>query len=98
MQGVPYPAILAGAVLKAERARSAKIAKNKALREQNPNTRVRDPKPLDINGIIRKLFDLIEMIEDVVRFQYIQLGKAYVDILHLALRKSRNDERVQKIF
>lgn len=40
------------------------------------------PKPLDVNAVIRKSFDLIE---GVIRVQYVQLGNAYIDVLTLAL-------------
>jgi hypothetical protein len=38
------------------------------------------------------------LIEDVIRFQYVQLGKAYVDVLSHALRHCGRDERVKEIF
>ncbi len=38
------------------------------------------------------------MIEDVLRFQYVQLGKAYIDILNLALRETGNAARIAEIF
>ncbi len=95
MKGLPYPALLAIAVRKAEEKRAKKMAENEAAKTANPNARVQTPRQVDINGIIRREFD---MIEDVLRFQYVQLGKAYIDILNLALRETGNDARIAEVF
>lgn len=95
MTGLPYPALLAIAVNKAEERRAQKIADNAALKLENPNARVRNPKEIDVNSIVRKEFD---MIEDVLRFQYVQLGKAYIDLLNLALQKTGHTDRIAEIF
>ena len=95
MQGKPYPALLADAVSREEKRLAKKTAEYEALIKVEPQTRKRRPKPLDINDVIRKEFDLIE---DVIRFQYVQLGKAYIDILALALGQCGHAERVKDIF
>ncbi|TIV60520.1 DEAD/DEAH box helicase [Mesorhizobium sp.] len=95
MKGLPYPALLAIAVRKAEEKRAKKIVENEAEKAANPNARVRTPREVDVNGVIRREF---EMIEDVLRFQYVQLGKAYIDILNLALRETGNAARIAEIF
>jgi hypothetical protein len=95
MRGVAYPVLLARAVDKAEKNYEEKMAANAALRKANPNARVRDPKPVDVNSVIRKQFD---MIEDVIRFQYVQLGNAYMDILKLALLEQGQEERLPELY
>lgn len=95
MQGAPYPRLLSDAI---KRARRKWTATNNAYEEElarNPRTRKRKPRDLDINDVIRKEFDLIE---DVIRFQYVQLGKAYVDVLTLALRHCGLEARIREIF
>lgn len=95
MQGAPYPLLLSDAI---KRARKQWTTKNNAYEEElarNPRTRKRKPRNLDLNDVIRKEFDLIE---DVVRFQYVQLGKAYVDVLTLALRQCGLEGRIREIF
>lgn len=48
-----------------------------------------------MNDVIHDTFDLIE---DVIRFRYVQLGKAYYDVLVLALQKCGLDHRIPEIF
>lgn len=95
MQGKPYPALLADAIKRAERSRKKKLKEYEEELARNPKTRKRPPKPIDVNDVIRKEF---ELIEDVIRFQYVQLGKAYVDVLSHALRHAGHGERVKEIF
>jgi hypothetical protein len=95
MRGMPYPALLSRAIRSEERLIEKKRAEYERVKVENPATRKRPPKPLDINGVIRKTFD---QIEDVIRFQYVQLGKAYVEILALALRNTGHEERIKDIF
>ena len=38
------------------------------------------------------------MIEDVVRFQYVQLGRAYIDVLAFALEEAGLDQLKAQIF
>lgn len=95
MQGKPYPALLADAIRRAERDHKKKLKAYSQELSTNPKTKKRPPKPVDIDDVIRKEFDLIE---DLVRFQYVQLGKAYVDVLSHALRHCGRSERVKEIF
>lgn len=95
MKGLPYPALLSIAVKKAEDRRAKKIADNEAEKVGNSATKVKTPREVDVNAIIRREF---EMIEDVLRFQYVQLGTAYIDILNLALRETGNAVRIAEIF
>lgn len=92
---MPYPALLSRAIRRKEREIEEKKAAYERAKAENPATRKRPPKPLDVNGVIRNTF---ELIEDVIRFQYVQLGKAYVEILALALRHTGHEERVKDIF
>lgn len=48
-----------------------------------------------INDLVRTGFDFIE---DVLRFQMVQLGKAYIDVLHDVLIESGMDDRCTEIF
>ncbi len=95
MQGQPYPVLLADAIRREERFLEKKINAYEEELALNPKTRKRRPKPLDINAVIRKEFDLIE---DVIRFQYVQLGKAYIDVLNLALRHCGLEARIREVF
>lgn len=88
MQGVPYPVILKYWV---KRARAAE-ARN-ALKVVEPGSRPKRPKTLD--ALIREAFDLIE---DVVRFRFVQLGKAYRDLLVLALGEHGLQNRIPEVY
>jgi len=95
MKGVPYPVILAKAIRKAKE-RAQKQADEKAAKKlENPKLRIRAPKPVNTNKVIREIFDIIE---DVVRFQFVQLGKVYIDLLALALRNEGRTDLVPTIF
>lgn len=94
MRGLPYPALLAKAVRRRERQIEKKIASNRRDRELDPRSRVRDP-VLDVDDVIRKEFDLIE---EQIRFQYVQLGKAYVDILVMVLKDTGQENRIEDIY
>lgn len=95
MQGTAYPVLLADAIKREEKTWTKKEKDYQAELAKNPRTRKRIPRPLNINDVIRKEFDLIE---DVIRFQYVQLGKAYIDVLALALRHCGREARVKEIF
>lgn len=96
MKGIPYPVILShwikGASKRAEKLAAAQ-AEEDALNP--PKRRRRAPKELDTNRLIRQAFDLIE---DAVRFQFVQLGKAYIDLLMRALREEGLGDKVASIF
>ncbi|MER9120990.1 DEAD/DEAH box helicase [Mesorhizobium sp. M0954] len=95
MQGTPYPVLLADAIRREERTLAKKIKAYEDEIASNAKSRKRRPKPIDINDVIRKEFDLIE---DVIRFRYVQLGKAYIDVLALALRHCGFEARIKEIF
>lgn len=48
-----------------------------------------------INDLVRTGFDFFE---EVLRFQMVQLGKAYVDVLHFVLEEAGEDERRKEAF
>lgn len=83
MKGIPYPVILSKAI-KYEKDRISKLKTAKA-RSAPPN----------ISKVVRNVFDTIE---DVVRFQYVQMGKAFLDILILALRVEGKENIVPRVF
>ncbi|MDG4560692.1 MAG: DEAD/DEAH box helicase [Candidatus Competibacter sp.] len=95
MKGIPYPAILSDAVWRKEKDIEAKKAEYEAAVLADPRSRKRAPKQLNVNQVIRHTFDLIE---DEVRFRYVQLGKAYVDLLRLSLEKAEMSSRHKDIF
>jgi hypothetical protein len=49
----------------------------------------------DINSLVRKAFDFIE---DVLRFQMVQLGKAYVDVLYYILDNADKADERRRVF
>ncbi|MGH6647548.1 DEAD/DEAH box helicase [Aquabacterium sp.] len=88
MKGMPYPVMLK---LWADRRRKTEERKAKVASAEGKEP----PKPKTVNQHIYEAFTLIE---DVVRFQFVQLGKAYRDILLLALRETGNEDRVKDVF
>jgi hypothetical protein len=95
MEGKPYPVILAKWIATARR-REARQAEELAKAIASGDTKKRRvKKPATVDKLIRDAFDLIET---VVRFQFVQLGKAYLDLLRLALAKTGNEERVSEMF
>lgn len=88
MKGIPYPAILKYWVNRSRLAedREAQRAAAKGSRPKNPRS---------VNALIREAFDLIE---DIVRFRFVQLGKAYRDLLVLALQEKGLQEYIPKIY
>lgn len=95
MEGRPYPVILSGAVKSAKRRHSRDQKAYEDLLKREPLTRKRPPRPQSVNDVIHETFDLIE---DVIRFRYVQLGKAYYDVLVLALQHCGLDHRISEIF
>lgn len=88
MKGIPYPEMLGRWISRQRKSEQRKAAQ--AMSEgANP------PKPETLDGLIRKAFDLIE---ETVRFQFVQLGKAYRDLLLHALRQTGNDTHVPRVF
>lgn len=94
MKGTPYPVLIANWI-KRERRKEAKeleVTLSKVEEGAKPK-KAKKPKPVD--AIIREAFQLIE---DVVRFQLVQLGKAYRDLLILALKKTGQDSRIGEVY
>lgn len=94
MKGTPYP-VLIGNWIKRERrkeARELEVALSQAEDGARPK-KVKKPKPVD--AIIR---DAFQLIEDVVRFQLVQLGKAYRDLLVLALKNRGQEHRIGEVY
>lgn len=94
MKGTPYPVILSNWVKRSRASEERK--KKKAAESISPEdtTRLRR-KPRSVDALIRDAFDLIE---DVVRFRFVQLGKAYRDLLVHALREAGMDERIAEVY
>jgi len=88
MKGTPYPVILKYWV---KRARMAE--ERNAQKAAETDSRPKRPKTVD--ALIREVFDLIE---DVVRFRFVQLGKAYRDLLVLALQEKGLQNRVPLVY
>ncbi|HDS1298842.1 MULTISPECIES: DEAD/DEAH box helicase [Stenotrophomonas maltophilia group] len=88
MKGTPYPVILKYWVKRARLAeeRDAQKAAETGSRPKRPKT---------VDALIREVFDLIE---DVVRFRFVQLGKAYRDLLVLALQEKGLQNRVPGVY
>lgn len=88
MKGIPYPVMLDLWVKRRRKKeeREAKIAIEKGEEPAKPQT---------LDSLIYKAF---ELIEDVVRFQFVQLGKAYREILLHALRETGHSNRIAEVF
>jgi hypothetical protein len=72
-----------------------KREENRIERERNPGSRVRDPGEIVVDDVVRREFDLIE---DQVRFRFIQLGKAYIDILNIVLRETGQEGLIADVY
>lgn len=88
MKGIPYPEMLGRWI-----SRRRKSEQKKAEQALSDGEIPAKEKTLD--ALIRDAFDLIE---ETVRFQFVQLGKAYRDLLIQALRQTENADLVPKIF
>ncbi|WP_333592320.1 DEAD/DEAH box helicase [Brevundimonas sp.] len=95
MEGKPYPVLLSSAVKSARTRYTRELNAHTALLQREPRSRRRAPRAVDVNNVIYEIFALIE---DVVRFRYVQLGKAYYDVLVLALQTCGLEHRVPEIF
>jgi hypothetical protein len=94
MKGTPYPVILNNWVKRSRAAEErAKKAAAAADAEGRPRQNLRKPKAVD--ALIREAFDLIE---ETVRFRFVQLGKAYRDLLVHALREKGMHERIPEVY
>lgn len=95
MEGKPYPVLLSSAVKSAKSRYTRDLNDHAALLQRDPGSRKQAPRPVNVNNVI---YDTFSLIEDVIRFRYVQLGKAYYDVLVLALQKCALEERVPEIF
>ncbi|MGX7705156.1 DEAD/DEAH box helicase [Methylobacterium sp. Gmos1] len=95
MCGLTYPVMLAKAVKRQRRSDEKRIERNKITREKNPASRVRDPDEIVVDDVVRREFDLIE---DQVRFRFVQLGKAYIDILIIVLRETGQERLIGDVY
>lgn len=94
MKGTPYP-VLIGNWIKRERRKEAKereVASSQVEQGMKPK---KAKKPKTVDALIRESFQLIE---DVVRFQLVQLGKAYRDLLILALKNTGHESRIAEVY
>ena len=88
MKGIPYPQILQMWIRSEKRAEAFR-------RTAAINSGKKEPQPKTVDQHIYQAFSLIE---DTVRFEFVQLGKAYRDLLIYALTKTGNEGRVAEIF
>ncbi|WP_454852254.1 DEAD/DEAH box helicase [Rhizobium binxianense] len=96
MKGVPYPKLISLQLRRARQLREKKLAQALLNADDlTPKQRGNLERPVDVDATIRRTFD---MIEDEVRFQYVQLGKAYVDVLKFALTENNMARLAAKIF
>lgn len=52
-------------------------------------------KKANYDAIIRKVF---EFVEDTLRFKYVQLGRAYVDLLRFALTEAKMEDKARSVY
>jgi hypothetical protein len=95
MRGFPYPVMLAKAVERQKRTDAKRVEANRIIRERNPASRVQDPGEIVVDDVVRREF---ELIEDQVRFRFVQLGKAYVDILGIVLRETGQEDLIGDVY
>ncbi len=88
MKGMPYPVILK---LWIERRKKTDIKKINAAISEGEKV----PKPRTVDQHIYEAFSLIE---EVVRFEFVQLGRAYRDILIHVLRTTGHEDRVKDVY
>lgn len=95
MEGKPYPVILKFEI----EAKEVGIQKKRDIESMNVRTvkgyRAKSIKPLNPSKVIKDTFDTIE---DVIRFQLVQMGKAYIDILAHIMTENGLSHRVPEIF
>ncbi len=95
MEGLPYPVIIRYEIRSAQKALEEKLKNQEALRKTGAKIRLSAKTDIDKNQIINKTFDTIESL---IRFQLVQMGKAYVDLLRHALHKAGYPEKALQIF
>ncbi|HDV1693575.1 TPA: DEAD/DEAH box helicase, partial [Escherichia coli] len=52
-------------------------------------------RPVNVDRAVREVFDFVE---DNLRFKYVQLGKAYIDLLRQALIVNNQAEKAEEIY
>lgn len=67
------------------------IGKSIELAQKNKKT----SRPVNVDTHVRSTF---EFVEDKLRFEYVQLGKAYVDLLRFALREHKLEVEANSVF
>lgn len=88
MKGIPYPVML-----KLWVKRRTKTETRLAAKAKEEGKKPAKPKTID-----QHIYEAFSLIEDVVRFQFVQLGKAYQDVLLLALHTTGNNALVPKVY
>jgi hypothetical protein len=73
----------------------SKAVKYEEKRIANLKTEKGRNAPVDVAKVVRSVFDTIE---NVVRFEYVQYGKVYIDLLSLALKSEGYESLVPSIF
>lgn len=95
MEGRPYPVIIKFEM----KSKKLQISKRRAQEQLNlsldSNYKVKTIRDMNPNSVIKDTFDTIE---DVVRFQLVQMGKAYIDILTHVLISNGLRRKVAEIF
>ncbi|MCM2318386.1 MAG: DEAD/DEAH box helicase [Pseudomonas sp.] len=95
MEGTPYPVILKQAITSEQKALDKRLQEEEAWRKTGAQFKPTRKRSVNKNSVINRTF---EIIETVVRFQLVQMGKAYVDILAHALRVAGLSEKVSQIY
>jgi superfamily II DNA/RNA helicase len=95
MEGKPYPVILRYEI----NAKQAEIQRKRDIESMYvrtvPNYKAKSIAALNPSKVIKDAFDTIE---DVIRFQLVQMGKAYIDILTSVLIENGLSHKVSEIF
>ncbi len=95
MEGKPYPVILKYEI-RSERLRVTKRRNEQDLNLRTiPDYKIKSIRDVNPSSVIKGAF---ETIEDVVRFQLVQMGKAYTDILTHIFNANGLSHRVGEIF
>ncbi len=95
MEGLPYPVIISYEVSNAQRALDEELKNKEAMRRTGARIRASSKTEINKNQVINKTFDTIESL---IRFQLVQMGKAYVDLLRHAFHKAGSPEKALRIF
>lgn len=95
MEGKPYPVIIKYEI----KSKTALVQKNRDIENMyartNPSHKLKKIADVNPSKVIKDTFDTIE---DVVRFQLVQMGKAYIDILTYVLAECGHSHRIPEIF